>query len=86
MPIKPRSHENRQIYKKEFVFKNSTKAFICFALTNFDMLVSFHFISGPLLRICKWRGHQEIQLGGGEREKWELVWPRNVFLILGAGA
>ena len=29
--------------KKEFVFKNSTKAFICFALTNFDMLVSFHF-------------------------------------------
>jgi hypothetical protein len=40
-------------------------------------------LTGPLLRICQWRGHQEkgTQLGGGKREKWELVWPRKILSV-----
>ena len=45
-----------------------------------NFLATVEKASWPLLGICQWRGHQEkgTQLGGGDREKWELVWPKKV--------
>jgi hypothetical protein len=44
------------------------------------VIIDQSLLTGPLLRICQGRGHQEkgTQLGGGKREKWELVWPRKI--------
>jgi hypothetical protein len=46
----------------------------------------FLMVTGPLLIICQWRGHQEKRtqpVGGGEREKWEIVFLSVWDLIFG---